>query len=171
MGAVPDRVRWALRVLDPGPDDRILEIGCGPGVAAGLVCQRLRGGRLLAIDRSAVATRRTAQRNAAALQAGLLEVRTVGLLELVEPAGNLDAAFAIDVNVFWTTVPTRELDVLAAALRPGGALHVCYGAGPQPARRITDSVAAALTGHGFVDVHVRVGGEGVAVSGRTPVRP
>jgi SAM-dependent methyltransferase len=169
MAKVPQRVRWALRVLDPGHDDRILEIGCGPGVAAGLVCERLRGGRLLAIDRSAVATRRTAERNAAAVAAGLLEVRTVGLHELVVPAASLDAAFAIDVNLFWTAAPTRELDVLTAALRPGGALHVCYGAGgPQPAERITAAVAGELTRHGFVGVDVRVDSEGLAVSGLTP---
>jgi hypothetical protein len=88
------------------------------------------------------------------------------LRDLDVPAAGLDAAFAIDVNLFWTGTPARELDVLTAALRPGGALHVCYGAaGPQPPDRITVAVTAALTGHGFVDVAVRSGPEGFAVSG------
>lgn len=41
-----------------------MELGCGPGVAAALVCRQLETGHLLAIDRSAVAVSRTAQRNA-----------------------------------------------------------------------------------------------------------
>jgi hypothetical protein len=50
-GAVPEQVRWAVEVLDPGPEVRLLEIGCGPGVALSLICERLVGGRIVAIDR------------------------------------------------------------------------------------------------------------------------
>lgn len=59
---VPARVRFAVALLDPGPADRVLEIGCGPGVAAAQVSDRSTGGRLLAIDRSEVAVRRTTLR-------------------------------------------------------------------------------------------------------------
>lgn len=164
--AVPDRVHWALEVLDPGPADTVLEIGAGPGVAAALVCERLETGRLLAIDRSAVATRRTAERNAAHVQAGRLEVRTVALDALQVPADSLDAAFSINVNLFWTRSPARELEILGRALRPGAALHVCFGAGgPQSADRVTTPIADALRAHRFTDVTVRTSRSGIAVSG------
>ena len=169
MTVAPERVRWAVEVLAPGPTDRILEIGGGSGVAAGLVCQQLTTGRLLVVDRSAVATERTRRRNAEHLETGRLEVRTVALAELDVPAGSLDAAFSVNVNLFWTRTPTRELAVLDAALRPGGALHVCFGAGgPQTADRVTAPIARAFAEHGFTDVRVRSGGSGIAVSGRTP---
>jgi SAM-dependent methyltransferase len=165
---VPDRVRWAVAVLDPAPSDRILEIGCGPGVAAGLMCERLRTGLLVAVDRSAVATRRTAARNAVHVTDGRLEVRTAALETLDVQAGSFDAAFSIDVNLFWTRLPTRELEILARALRPGGALHVCYGAaGPTSAERMLTPIAEALRAHGFTGVQVRAGATGSAVSGRT----
>lgn len=34
------------------PDDQVLEIGCGHGVAASFICERLRRGHLVAIDKS-----------------------------------------------------------------------------------------------------------------------
>lgn len=161
------RHQWAVDLLAPGPDDRLLEIGCGPGVATALVCDRLRGGRLLAVDRSATAVRRAAERNAGHVAAGRLEVRVAAVDELDLPPASLDAAFSVNVNLFWTRTPTRELDLLAAALRPGGRLHVCFGPdGPQAPARILEPIAAALAGHGFVEVAVRDEPGGIAVSGQ-----
>jgi len=47
-----ERLRLVVEQLDLRPDHRILEIGCGHGVAATLVCERLETGHLTAIDRS-----------------------------------------------------------------------------------------------------------------------
>ncbi len=167
MTAVPDRVRWALEVIDPGPADNLLEIGCGAGVAASLVCARLRTGRLLAVDRSPVAVDRTARRNAVHVAAGRLAVRRSELHALAV-TGDFDAAYAIDVNVFWTRHPGPELMVLARALRPAGRLFVLYGrGGPTPADRVTAAVATALRLGGFIDVTVLAGDGGFGVSAST----
>jgi SAM-dependent methyltransferase len=165
--SVPERVAWAVELVDPTPGERILEIGPGPGVAADLVCRR--GARLLAVDRSAVAAERTRRRNAAHVAAGLLEVRTAELAALDLPAGEFDVAFSVNVNVFWTRSPAAELAVLHATLRPGGRLHVCFGpAGPQPPERITTAVGAALRAAGFDEVGVRREPSGLAVSALRP---
>jgi SAM-dependent methyltransferase len=172
MTTIPERVRWALEVLDPGPAEDILEIGCGNGVAAAQVCARLSTGRLLANDRSAIAIRRTTERNAEHLQAGRLQVRQCGLHELDLPPDSLDAAFAINVNVFWTRRPTAELDRLTAALRPGGRVHLLYdAAGPSKGERVTKPIAAALHDHGFTDITVHNTPRGTGVSARTPSTP
>ncbi|QJY50163.1 class I SAM-dependent methyltransferase [Pseudonocardia broussonetiae] len=163
---MPDRVRLALEVLDPQPADRVLEIGCGPGVAAVLVCERLVDGHLLAVDRSATAVRRTLDRGADHVRAGRLEVRQASVDELDLPDASLDAVFAVEVNLFWTRSPAPELAVPARALRPGGALHVCYGAGPQDPARVTGAVTSGLERHGFTDVRVSADARGLAVSGR-----
>jgi SAM-dependent methyltransferase len=165
--SVPERVAWAVDLLDPRPGERVLEIGPGPGVAADLVCRR--GARLLAVDRSAVAAQRTLRRNAAHVAAGLLEVRTAELAALDLPTGEFDGAFSVNVNVFWTRSPAAELAVLHSALRSGGRLHVCFGpAGPQPPERITTAVGGALRAAGFADVVVRAEPAGLAVSARRP---
>ncbi|GAA4460590.1 class I SAM-dependent methyltransferase [Phytohabitans houttuyneae] len=146
---VPDRLRWAVERLDVAPTDHVLEIGCGPGVAADLVCQRLDGGHLLAIDRSPVAIDRATRRNAAHITAGRADFRDTALEELATDE-RFDTAFAVNVNLFWTRSPAHELALIRGLLRPGGALHLCYEP-PDPAR-LTDLAAtlqAALTAHGF----------------------
>ena len=53
--SIPNRIRWAVDQLGINANDRILEIGCGRGAAASLICPRLSGGSYLGIDRSATA--------------------------------------------------------------------------------------------------------------------
>ncbi|ANY06471.1 class I SAM-dependent methyltransferase [Pseudonocardia sp. HH130630-07] len=158
MGArvVPARVRFAAGLVVTSPADRVLEVGCGPGAAAELICPRLRTGSLLAVDRSAVAVRRTTERNAGHVRAGVLRVRRSALADLVLPGGSLDVAFTVNVNLFWTGDPGPELAVLRAALAPGGVLHVLYE-GPPPA-----AVTAGLQRHGWTVAPVSgTGGAGV----------
>ncbi|HYO40633.1 MAG TPA: class I SAM-dependent methyltransferase [Nocardioidaceae bacterium] len=154
--------------LDPPADARLLEVGCGPGAAAELLGARLVRGRLLAVDRSPTAVRRTAARNAVHVEAGRLEVVESSLADLERPAGSVDAAFAVDVNVFWLGPAVRELEVLLELVRAGGWLHLVYGAGPAGADRVVDGVTRSLRLAGVLDVAVSSGGSALAVCGRRP---
>ncbi|PRX99876.1 class I SAM-dependent methyltransferase [Allonocardiopsis opalescens] len=164
----PARIRWAVGLLGVRPGDRVLEAGCGPGVAARLVCDLLDDGRMLAVDRSAVAVRRTTARNAEHVASGRLEVRQGELGGLDLPPGSFDTAFTVNVNLFWTRSPARELAVLRAALRSGGRLYVLYGGGPADGGRVLAAVSAALAGHGFGGVRTHQGEAGSGVSGLVP---
>jgi len=165
---IPARHLWAVRLLDPGPAERVLEAGCGPGVAAGLVCDRLTSGSMLAVDRSATAIARTSARNAAHIAAGRLTTRQASLAEL--DLRGFDAAFTINVNVFWTAPDGPDLRVLARALKPGGRLLVLYGAdGPTTGDRITTPIAQSMTAAGLTEVRVVTDADGFGVTGRIPL--
>jgi ubiquinone/menaquinone biosynthesis C-methylase UbiE len=79
---VSERLRAIVDQLDVQPNDRVLEVGCGHGVAATFVCERLDGGRLTAIDRSAKMIEAARRHNAAYVEAGKAELIVASLEEL-----------------------------------------------------------------------------------------
>ena len=137
-------------MLDVVADDRILEVGCGPGVAVTLICERLDGGQITAIDRSATAIARTRARNAEHVAAGRAVLQQVDLAGFRAARGMFDKAFAVDVSVFWTGSAVAECAVLAHVLRRRGVLRLVYG-GPAPhsVRDVAPSITANLERHGF----------------------
>jgi protein-L-isoaspartate O-methyltransferase len=145
---VPERLEWAVRLLDVAPEDEILEVGCGPGVAVALVCRRLAGGRITAIDRSGTAIQRATSRNAEHVAAGRAVFHQLDLADGDQVRRRLgdrrfDKAFAVNVNLFWVRPAAAELGLLLELLRPGGALHLVY---ETPAAERAAQVAEAVTG-------------------------
>src|SRR5687768_13815854 len=98
---IPPLIAWAVATLEFAPDDRLLEIGCGRGVAVALVCERLDSGTILAIDRSAVAIKAAEQRNATHVAAGKAAFRRAVFADADLGDARFDRIFAIRVNFFW----------------------------------------------------------------------
>jgi SAM-dependent methyltransferase len=147
---VPERVRRAIDVLAVAPNNRLLEIGPGPGVAAALVAERLETGRLVAIDRSAVAVRRALDRNRAHVAAGKVDVRRSSLEDFDGAGGPFEKVFAINVNLFWVRDASAELDQIARFLAPGGALYLFFETpGAAKGREIVERIRQGLRCAGF----------------------
>ena len=147
---MPERLRWAVELLDVRPGDRILELGCGPGVAVERVCERLDGGRITGIDRSPTAIDRARRRNAAQIEAGRARFACLDVASAGSLSARFDKIFAVNVNLFWTRRPDAELEVVKALLRNDAGLHLVFETPPGArADRTARTVVAALTGHGF----------------------
>jgi SAM-dependent methyltransferase len=121
----PHRIRWAIEQLAIDGNDRLLEIGCGRGIAASLVCSKLTSGRLTAIDRSAKAIDAARLGNAACEATGKVVFIQGALAEFNAGGALFDKVFAINVNLFWIDAQ-RELSVVRRVLAPGGCLSLFY---------------------------------------------
>ena len=139
------RLVWAVETLGVEPGDRVLEVGCGHGVAAGLVCEA--GGCLTAIDRSEKMIALATRRNQEHVAAGRARFETVTLEQADFGGERFDKIFGVHVVALWRT------DAVRAHLAPGGALYVVNqlpGRRTQAdARGFAEQVAAALGEQGY----------------------
>jgi trans-aconitate methyltransferase len=147
---IPPRLMWAVDLMDPQPGDNILEIGCGPGAGAELICARLTTGKLFAIDRSESGVDRTRRRNQKYVDAGRLTVRQIDLATLRVPVKRLHKVFAFNVNLFWVRECADEVALLHERVLPGGAVFLFYEANrAELVPTIVQKASAALAGSGF----------------------
>ncbi|MGH3085804.1 MAG: class I SAM-dependent methyltransferase [Rubrobacteraceae bacterium] len=125
-GLVSERLRAVVERLDIRPDDRVLEIGCGHGVAATFVCERLVGdGRLTAIDRSEKMIEAAAKRNAEYVEAGKAEFFVANLEDLDLGDRLFDKVFAVRVGLF-RREPERARGFFEEWLAPDGELFAFF---------------------------------------------
>jgi ubiquinone/menaquinone biosynthesis C-methylase UbiE len=122
---VSERLRSVVEQLDIRPDDRVLEIGCGHGVAATLVCERLEEGHLTAIDRSAKMIQAATRRNAAYVEAGSAEFLVAPLEDLDLGDRCFDKIFTVRVGLFYRE-PERARSIAERWLAPGGEVFVFF---------------------------------------------
>ena len=140
MAPIALRHRWAVELVAPKPGERVLEIGCGHGLATGLALAA--GAEVVAVDRSTKMVAACLKRNADAERLTVLE----GSFETLALRG-FDAAFAINVD-FVRHPDQGWARALATATRPGGRI-VLEAPVLRTAERFALAAAASLTGVGF----------------------
>jgi len=82
------------------PGDDVLEIGCGHGVAAAMICEKLATGRLVAIDRSRKMIDASVRRNGKYIEAGIAEFRVADVLDYDPGPRRFDRILAVRVGLF-----------------------------------------------------------------------
>jgi ubiquinone/menaquinone biosynthesis C-methylase UbiE len=122
---VSERLRSIVEGLDIQPGDRVLEIGCGHGVAATLVCERLDGGFLTAVDRSAKMIEAAARRNSEHVAASNAEFLVAKLEDLDLGERRFDKVFAVRVGLFHRE-PERARNLVEPWLAPGGEVRAFF---------------------------------------------
>lgn len=127
------RLAAIVEALPLSPGMRVLEIGCGTGVAARAVARRLAGGgHVLAIDRSPKAIAQATACSAAERVSGCLEFRCVAVEDFVLTHGEqlYDLAFAVRVGALdgrHPAVGKVALGQIQQALVKGGRLFIDGG--------------------------------------------
>lgn len=150
-----ERLVWAVEQLAPTPGERILEVGCGHGVAVSLVCERVGDGHVTAIDRSPKMVALAAKRNAAWVAAGRASFVTGDVADVDLDLGGVrsDAILAVHLGVFSRGEPARQLAAIRRLLAPGGPSLL--GDQPLDPAALAATLAAVgerLERHGFAVV-------------------
>jgi ubiquinone/menaquinone biosynthesis C-methylase UbiE len=122
---VSERLLEVVDELGIQPRDRVLEIGCGQGVAATYVCERLAGGRLTAVDRSPKMIEAAERRNAEHVAAGKAEFLVAELEDLNLGERRFDKIFAVRVGLFHRE-PGRAHALVKPWLAPGGTVTTVF---------------------------------------------
>ncbi|KAB2967217.1 MAG: class I SAM-dependent methyltransferase [Zoogloea sp.] len=130
--AVSSRILEAIDALPLYEGVRVLEIGCGPGVAAREIVRRYPGAFVLGIDRSSAAIRQAVAGSGPQISLGQLAFRAVAAesfsLRPTDPPFHL--AFALRVGAFdgrHPQVGVLALPRIAAVLAPGGRFFIDGG--------------------------------------------
>jgi ubiquinone/menaquinone biosynthesis C-methylase UbiE len=152
------RSRWAVDLLDIQAGDRLLEVGCGPGVA--IAAAATPGATVVGVDRSAVMIGQARRRNRRAVRAGGVELHTGRVEDLPAFDEPFDKALAVNTVGHWND-PIGGLTSLRRVLRSGGSIAVVTqprGAGATAAdsRAAADETARLLGAAGFGEVHIEM---------------
>lgn len=147
------RNRWAVDLLDVQPTERVIEVGCGPGVAIFALAARADQGLVIGVDHSPVVLAQAARRNKTAIGTGRVCLVNAPVERLPMLTGPFDAALAVNTVGMWPDPPGRLAD-LGRLLRPGGRIALvsqprCPGATAATTAAAADELASLLVRAGF----------------------
>jgi ubiquinone/menaquinone biosynthesis C-methylase UbiE len=114
-------IDWTIEQLDIQPTDHVLEIGFGSGLGIQRAASLATQGRVAGVDFSQTMLEQATRRNAAAIDAGLVELCLGDATALLYPENTFHKAFATNVIYFWQD-PLANLRELHRVMKPGGRL-------------------------------------------------
>jgi ubiquinone/menaquinone biosynthesis C-methylase UbiE len=152
------RNAWAVSLLDVRPDDRVLEIGFGPGLAILELSRIAHEGYVCGIDHSELMLRQATRRNADGIRRGVVDLRLGSVDALPAFDAPFDKILAVNAFLFWNEADAR-LEQLRRLLRPDGLIAVAHqprgpGASDETAAAKGRELAGALVRAGFSEVRV-----------------
>lgn len=150
-GKASERFVWAVDTLGVGPTDRLLEVGCGQGVAVSLVCERLTTGTITAIDRSPKMIEMAMRRNREHVDAGRAVLQATALEDADFGDRRFQTVFAFNVAPFWQQ-PAAALGAIRGHLDRDGTVYVFWDArhsAPDRAQSLGNELADRLRQGGF----------------------
>lgn len=151
-----ERGRWAVTELAPGPGDRVLELGYGPGVTLAETCRYVPDGQVVGVDLSDVMRAQATRRNRAAVREGRLDLRVGDAQRLDADLTDFDLIYGINVWQFWSDQSATVAE-LASRLAPGGRLALVYMQPPMATTtsdQAEDELVEQLRGAGLTDIDV-----------------
>ena len=139
------RGRWTVDLLALSRGDRVLEIGCGPGVALKACLEILaESNEVVGVDHSDVMINQARRRNSQAVRTGKLKLITGTIDDLPAAERPFDRIFSINVIQF---MADKEAFIASCMKRlaPSGVLATTYQPRIKPTRAAALAMAKTLT--------------------------
>jgi ubiquinone/menaquinone biosynthesis C-methylase UbiE len=151
-----ERSDWVFSLLDLNPQDRVLEVGFGPGTDVHRASRA--AASVAGVDHSALMVRQASRRNAKAIREGRVQLQLGSAHNLPFPEAHFDKVFAINSAQFWKD-SVGALHEVGRVLKPGGWVALAVqprskGATDDHAYHAGRGLADAMKKAGFNDVHV-----------------
>jgi 2-polyprenyl-3-methyl-5-hydroxy-6-metoxy-1,4-benzoquinol methylase len=123
--AVENRKRneWAVQQMNVKPDDNVLEIGFGPGVAIQEIARRATNGFVAGVDPSAVMVKQARKRNAVAIQNGKVELKQSSISTIPYKDNTFDKILLVN-SLHHCPNPIENLKKVRYVLKPGGSVVI-----------------------------------------------
>lgn len=153
------RSRWTVDLLELSPQDRVLEMACGPGVALEVCLKRLEHGTAVGVDHSDVMIDQARRRNARAIEMERLRL-IVGTIDDLSDDERFDRIFSANLIQFIADKPAF-LAACMKRLAPNGVLATTFQPrGRKPTREaaftMATKLAETMASLGFVDLRTEV---------------
>jgi ubiquinone/menaquinone biosynthesis C-methylase UbiE len=149
--AVPKRFIWAVDMLELQPSHQVLEIGCGVGLMAEVISNKLENGKLVAMDKSSFMIEKAKLRNKPFIAAGTARFLTADFLKADLPLSAFDTITAFNLN-FFRKDPANILQRVKQFLKPGGKLFIFFQDPYEITISAADLITEKLLAHGFTVV-------------------
>jgi len=141
---------WVTNLLEVTANDRVLEVGFGPGVVIQRLAELATAGYVAGIDQSPEMVEQARARNASAVQNGRVELRHGDVENLPFDDNSFDKALAINSMHVWPQA-VAGLREVRRVMKAGGSIALGFTPySGQPNK----GVAEALTAVGFKEAHV-----------------
>ena len=154
------RNRRTVELLDVKPEDRVLEVGFGPGLAVSHLAALATAGKVVGIDHSELMLREATRRNAGAIRAGRVELLLGAADALPRFERPFDKVLAVNVYMFWDD-PVSVLQGLRNVMNPGGVIAITLqprrpGATAADTEAAAERISTSLRGAGFGEVRTEI---------------
>lgn len=146
-----EMAEWVLSELDVGPSDCTLEVGFGPGLGIEVATAATSEGFVAGVDYSREMVKLARKRNAAAIDAGHVDLRYGSADNLPYEDSTFDSAFSINSMQVWPDA-VAGLQEIRRVLKPRGRV----GLGFTPiAGQSRHAVRSDFIEAGFTEIRVR----------------
>ncbi len=149
---------WTVALLDIRSNDKVLEIGFGPGIAAEKISNIIKEGIFVGIDPSEVMFSQAQKRNEAAIREGKVKLQLATIEHLPVFNEAFDKIFSINSILFWEQ-PIERLKELRHLLKPNGLIAITLqprskGATNETARQEGEKLVQYLKEAGFSSIRL-----------------